>query len=696
MKLFQFDDHRAREGAGRSGSVSVPGFFRFGTLACVPAVLWALHAAPAVAIDISDGELSGRFDTTVSHGLTFRVQDPDARILGDVNGDDGNLNYDRGLIGSASKITSELELQSGGLGFFARASAFYDSVNYDGERERTPLSSGARQLVGRDAELLDLYVTGEFEIDNAAGEVRAGNQVINWGESTFIPNGISIINPFDVSKLRVPGAELREAILPVPAVSVSFAPADEVSIEGFYQLEWKPVEIDPVGSFFSTTDYVGEGGYKAVLFGPGLPYTDLGYSFGPLTPAIGADLGPHASVVRLDHPDFGSVPRARNREPDNEGEWGIAARYFSEELNDTEFGFYFINYASRLPLVSGRGGDQASVFAAYDIAGRVAAPTSLTTQAVTQAVTPGVIQGVTQQVSAQIPAGTPGRDQLIQQKVAELVPAQVAAQVAPRVGGAATLVALDRYAASGGYFIEYPEDIQLFGVSFNTLLGATGWALQGEYSLRRDAPLQIEDSAILQSALTPLCLPETIEPTNPLYPLRPIFGNFCHNPLGAAPIGAGQIVRGYVLRDVSRLQATATRVFGPVAGADSLTVVVEGGALWVHDMPSKLTTPLDGPGGSLADAASYGYRGVAALSYSNAVGAVRLSPRLQFAHDVKGTSPRPAGAFVEGRYAITLGLEARYLDRWSADMSYTTFAGAGKRNTQIDRDFLTLSVKYSF
>ena len=677
MKLFWCDEHRARAGAGRSRSVSIPGFPPFGMLACIPAVLWVLLALPAAAIDISDGELSGRLDTTISHGLTFRAQDRDARLLEDVNGDDGNLNYDRGLIGSASKITSELELQSGDLGFFARASAFYDSVNYDGERERTPLSSGARQLVGRDAELLDLYVTGEFEIDDAAAEVRAGNQVINWGESTFIPNGISIVNPFDVSKLRVPGAELREAVLPVPAVLASFAPVDAVSVEGFYQLEWKPVEIDPSGSFFSTVDYVGEGGHKAVLFGPGLPYTDLGYSFGPLTPAVSADLGPHANRVRLDLPDFGSVPRVLDREPDNKGEWGIAARYFSEELNDTEFGFYFINYASRLPLVSGRGGDQASVLAAYDIAGRVASPTSQTTRAVTQAVT----QAITQQVSAQIPAGTPGRDQVIQQRVAELAPAQVA----PQVGGVATLVALDSYAASGGYFIEYPEDIQLFGVSFNTLLGATGWALQGEYSLRRDAPLQIDDSAILQSALTPLCLPG-----------NPIFGNFCTNPLGAAPIGAGQVVQGYVRRDVSRLQATATRVFGPVAGADSLTVVVEGGALWVHDMPSKQTTPLDGPGGSFADAASYGYRGVAVLSYSNAVGAVRLSPRLQFSHDVKGTSPRPAGAFVEDRYAITLGLEARYLDRWSADMSYTQFAGAGKRNTQIDRDFLTLSVKYSF
>ena len=48
--------------------------------------------------------------------------------------------------------------------------------------------------------------------------------------------------------------------------------------------------------------------------------------------------------------------------------------------------------------------------------------------------------------------------------------------------------AVDAYVRTGNYFIEYPEDIQLYGVSFNTQLGTSGWALQGEYSLRQDVP----------------------------------------------------------------------------------------------------------------------------------------------------------------------------------------------------------------
>ena len=72
------------------------------------------------------------------------------------------------------------------------------------------------------------------------------------------------------------------------------------------------------------------------------------------------------------------------------------------------------------------------------------------------------------------------------------------------VGGIAAALAIDRYGKSGHYFLEYPEDIQLFGLSFNTVLGASGWALQGEYSFRRDAPLQRAERVVLEEGLEPI------------------------------------------------------------------------------------------------------------------------------------------------------------------------------------------------
>ena len=38
------------------------------------------------------------------------------------------------------------------------------------------------------------------------------------------------------------------------------------------------------------------------------------------------------------------------------GQWGLAVRFLAEDLNLTEFGFYFMNYHSRLPVISAQQG----------------------------------------------------------------------------------------------------------------------------------------------------------------------------------------------------------------------------------------------------------------------------------------------------------------------------------------------------
>ena len=44
-----------------------------------------------------------------------------------------------------------LSLEYNNFGLFVRGSAFYDFENEDGDRERTDLSNGALDLVGKDA-----------------------------------------------------------------------------------------------------------------------------------------------------------------------------------------------------------------------------------------------------------------------------------------------------------------------------------------------------------------------------------------------------------------------------------------------------------------------------------------------------------------------------------------------------------------
>ena len=694
---------------------------RLGGLRALAAAILCVYALgavgsppPAQAIDLSNGDMRLTLDTTLSHGLTFRVEERDDLLAGDVNGNDGNLNYDRGLVSNTSKFTTDLDLGYGNFGAFLRLNGFLDFENEHGDRARTPLSDEAKELVGQDVILLDAYLTAAFDVGNVAIDLRLGSHVLNWGESTFIQNGINAINPFDVSKLRLPGSELREGLLPVPMVSASLALSDALTMEGFYQISWEKTQIDPVGSYFSVTDYAGPGAEKAVATLPGVNITDTGLGphsmvgFEPLLPLINADLanfrattqaaleqqmglppGSLAGKVTIPYdqptdPDFLTVARGPDRNPDDAGQGGVAFRYFLEALNASEFGFYFVNYHSRLPLLSARTGSrdglQSGLAAAQAIgasgSATVAALTQQVTQPVTQAVTQAFTQQITDSVAAMVPEGTPDRDAVIMQQVAARLadPAtqaqigaeirkQVTEQVGGVVGGIAPLLAIDRYAKTASYFAEYPEDLQLFGLSFNTEIGATGWALQGEYSFRPDAPLQKAERALFAEGLEPVFAALTIAATNPA--------------AVSSYLEAYQPtkVQGYIERDVSQLQATATKVFGPVLGSDSGAFVTEVATMHVHNMPGGKGVPSTNPDGSPnpafanalpiespagepdddlntytsdADATSWGYRLATRLDYNNAIGAVNLFPYLQFQHDVGGNSPSPSGSFVEG------------------------------------------------
>ncbi|MGP1397997.1 MAG: DUF1302 domain-containing protein [Inquilinaceae bacterium] len=576
--------------------VQVDGFVAI-SLISIGLLVWS----SVEAAEFEVGEVSGSFDTTVTAGLSFRVADRDPRLIGianggtrrSVNGDNGNLNYDRGPTSAVGRVTHELAVDYQNYGAFVRATYFYDIENKLDDRERTPLSSDAERQVGADFDLLDAYVFGDFDVADRPLDVRFGNQVLSWGESTFIPNGINTINPVDVGALRLPGSEVRDALQPVPMISASAALTDNLSVEGFYQFLWRETEVDAPGTYFSTNDFVGDGGDELFL------------GFG-----AARDTAPFVPGTR--------VRRSETRDAGDLGDFGLALRYFAPELNDTEFGLYYINYNSRLPLISARTGSAAS-----------------------------------------LAGGLPG------------------------------------YVNSASYFIEYPENINLFGASFNTQL-PTGTSLQGEYSFRKDQPFQVDDVELLFAALSPVNAALGI------------------NQLG--PQSFSSEISGFRELDMSQAQVTAIHSFGPSFGADQLVVIGEVGATYVHGMPSKSELRFDGPGtdtsgnpaftaggaqpvtttDGFADPFSWGYRLVGRLTYNNAIGAVNLSPLVAFQHDVNGTTPLPIGNFVEDRKAVTIGVEATYLNSWSANLQYTNFFGAGGNNLINDRDFVAVSVKYSF
>ena len=102
------------------------------------------------------------------------------------------------------------------------------------------------------------------------------------------------------------------------------------------------------------------------------------------------------------------------------------------------------------------------------------------------------------------------------------------------------------------------------------------------------------------------------------------------------------------------------------------------------------------PQNRFADADSWGYRIAGRLEYPNSMGPWTLIPRFFWQHDVDGTTPGPGGAFVEGRYALTLGVTANLQNTWEVDLSWSKYGGAGRYNDINDRDFVAATLKVSF
>ncbi len=633
------------------------------------AAILLLVAAPAQATEFNFGELKLNWDNTLSWGAQYRLDDPDLRIVGltsggqafSVNGDDGNQNYDTGIFSNTIKLTSEMQLKYKNMGAFVRFRGFYDLENEDGDRERTPLSDEALDRVGSRVDLLDAFVWFKFDVGGQPAEVRIGDQVLSWGESTFIQGGINIINPIDVSAIRVPGAELREALLPEGMVSASFGLSQNTNLELFYLYDWNHVFPDPSGSYWSTSDFAGKGGETVFL-------------------GFGSSSDMMASPADPDRPFLG-VRRGPDQRASDGGEYGVAFRLFAPGLNDTEFGFYFINYHSRLPTVNGRTGSLAGAIAAGTIGG--AAPTIIGTT---------LFFGVPAGIQAGVAAG-------VSPTVAGAI-AQTAAAFGPAAAGqTASAFATDAYAATASYFFAYPEDIKLYGLSFNTSLGTIAW--QGEVSYKQDVPLQMDDVELLFAALGP------ISPGLAAFnQIGNFTGRFDTEIIGTMPL------------DVWQLQTTFTKVFGPMLGADQGVLLWEGAITHVPDLPEKDDVRFEGPGTytsgnatlgpaahagkaieapeHFADDTSWGYRLAGRLDYNNAFGGWNVSPRFAWQHDVDGVSPGPGGNFIDGRTALTLGLRFVYQNTWELDLSYTTFDGADRYNLINDRDFLGGNIKYSF
>jgi hypothetical protein len=646
------------------------------------------------------------------------------------NGDNGNLNFDRyDLVEATAKLTSDLTVDLYGFNIFVRGLFFYDHI-YSGLDENhpdanfqppsTPFSEDGKDTIAEDIDVLDYFVSRNFDLGDHPITVKLGNQVINWGESGFLlANSLNAINPPNQALLRLPGFDIKELLQPVGMGAINVQLFPSINLEAFYQYEWKPVEADPAGSFFSVSDTLGAGGSYAMLSfskapeDPGNVYRARENDNDPLQ-TLGSRAG--RTLFR----DFAEEDR---RKPDDGGQYGVAIKTFLEGFNNgTEIGFYFANYHSRIPavsLISAQNGcvpDDTGTFAT------------------------------------------------------NLVAVVVACQLSPRTD---SLGDFD-YPANGvdplpvdtaKLVVEYPEDIQLYGVSFNTTIG--DWAWSGEYAFRPNLPVQIHTVDLTLAAVSSAFPNDDFNIGVSVLPSArsavpdfvSLYRGVRHRSDGGVGYGPGEYIQGWEDMQVGQLGTTLLKTFGGDNWfrASQITLLMEMGMTHVLDFPdlselqfaggagteTHISNGADGTTGispgdlsdenrnpddgdpcagttspalsplainprckrqnpTAADPDNFGteysagYRLVGLTRYDSAFLGINVEFLTALFHDVYGISPGLGQNFVEGRKQILAGVRWDYLSRITGEVRYTWFTGGGARDSLRDRDNLLVFVGYQF
>lgn len=631
-----------------------------------------------------------------------------------LNGDDGNMNYDKGdIVAGTIKITPDLNARWGEFLVRLRAVGFYDpvNVNFDETHFDTRLQPGSTKRPGnvervfaKGINLYDAYVQYAFTWGERQGAISVGQQTVRWGESTLVAlNSISEINPPNAAILRMPGAEISEVFQPVPVALLSGDLFEGVSAEVLYQFGWKKTQADPRGSFFADLDLI-DGDAAAISLG----------QFGENPNLLPATRGELAQVSR----DPAAIHLSAPHEPKDGGQYGLRLSYFADWLNGgTEMGFYFLNYHSRLPY--------ATVVATAESCARDAADLlEATTNCngfngdITETLNPGGVLG----------------DPIDPLPIRTL-----------------------------GAYLDYPENLKMYGFSFNTNI-FWGLSLAGEVSYRPKLPLQVQLADLIFAGLQPALPVVPLEtPPVPICDIDPVGIPLCdlqgiHFPSAdeaipsflaryrgfvntdmATRVNAGQVIPGYEKLDVVQYDFTAIKAVSSTFGADQILFINEIGATQILGMPARDRLQLQGAGvyfttaglggdgtgtpsavsqpcqGTLvqlqseachltpttqtqgfADAFSWGIRSITRFEYNDVVFGWGFKPTIIFQWDIGGISPFPIQNFVEGRKEIVVGTDVTLTDSLTARALYQWFTGGGANNTRSDRDNIAISVGYTF
>jgi hypothetical protein len=632
------------------------------------AIALAGIASTASATEFNFGDMAVQWDNTVSYGVAWRTEAPQSDAVMGGNGeamgiegtgssynyDDGTLNFkENSIYTNVIKYSTDLEINYKNYGGFFRAKAFYDTEIMDGEREFKELNDATKDAAGKGYDLLDAFVWADYDFGDTPATFRLGRQVISWGESTFIQGGINSVNPVDAAAFRRPGAEVKDGLLPVNMFYTSIGLTADLSLEAFYQLEWEKTRMDPCGTFFSTVDFAADGCGPVLLAGTDDERNYLAQRDAEI--AQGVSLADRISPA---------TERLADKEARDDGQYGLALRWYSEALGDTEFGVYYMNIHSRLPFING---------------------------AITNYDTLGLVTGT---ASGQInPDATYDNRYPLYQMVYPEDQKLMGVSFATSTEGGASI----------GGEISYRPDAPIQWNAFELILAGLALPSSRLYQDRLAEIGGVVATATPHQNAVSLA-GETLEGYDnmDIWQAQMTYIKFFDQVLGADRLAVAAEIGATYVPDLPSLDDARYGRSGAYGLGDSVGVDTIATAAGVDACEAGYGATKSGANANTDNCTDEGYvtqlsggiRIRAGIDYNNAFAGVNMTPNVAISYD-KGNGPEPGAQFIDERVTTALGVKFVYQNQTQVTVSYTNFDG-GDYNTTKDRDNIALAASYSF
>ena len=280
------------------------------------------------------------------------------------------------------------------------------------------------------------------------------------------------------------------------------------------------------------------------------------------------------------------------------------------------------------------------------------------------------------------------------------------------LGGLLGITAPD-YTSSGSYFVEYPEDVNVVGLSAR-MKPASFTQLNLDYSMRIGQPLQIDDEILITAGLAPAAAVGACAANPASAVCSSTLAALNRNPLiatrgGITATNAGAFfdteLRGYERFDVSQWAASVVQGLPPILGASQWYASAEAGGIIIHGLKpgfldASVSVRPDESGGKrngFATHSAWGYRLFSKIEFAGVLGLRSVAPSLTWIHDVQGNAPITIGTLLEGNKSYILAIDGGLDKSLSARISYRAWLGRGNDADRFtDRDFVAFSLTRKF